>query len=505
MPDPQSHVDGSLISTKRDLPRTVGLLSAAGIMVGVTIGSGIYKTPAEIARAVDAPWQIVAAWLVGGLLSLFGALTYAELATMFPRSGGLYNFLYQGFGPRMSFIFGWTFMLITKPLAAAGIAVVFTEYLGALFGSGYEPWLASVVPFSSVLQDMLGDSWHNVMMVCLVIALLTWVNWLGMRQGSGFNLVLTIIKVACLGGIVGCAALYSLGVIGQSERAVAEVAQSATSSASTGLVMGVSMLALAPLLSAVLWTYDGWSDIGAVAGEVKEPQKNLPRIYLIGTLALIVIYLAVNVAYLSVLSLEEMRGSSAVASDAMVKMVGPVGAGVVTIFVLISTLGSTHASIMTGARVTFAQAQDGLLFSYLAKIHPTRQTPSTALWTQMALSCACAIFFKEFNNLAGGFVFTMWIFYGLGGIAMMRLRKKMPEAARAYRCWGYPFVPLLFIASAGAMTALQIYEAFKAPTPAEGIAPWIQICIFLGILAVGYPAYDIWRTVVLRIRSTRKV
>jgi len=423
---------------------------------------------------------------------------------MFPRSGGLYNFLYHGFGPRMSFIFGWTYMLITKPLAAAGIAVVFTEYLGALFGSGYEPWLSSVVPFSSVLKDMLGDSWHNIMMVCLVLAILTWINWLGMRLGSGFNLVLTIIKVTCLGGIVGCAALYWLGLIGQGEQqAIVEVAQSTTTPISTGLVVGVSMLALAPLLSAVLWTYDGWSDIGAIAGEVKEPQKNLPKIYLVGTLALIVIYLAVNVAYLSVLSLNEMRASSAVASDAMVRMVGPLGAGVVTIFVLLSTLGSTHASIMTGARVTFAQAQDGLLFSYLAKIHPTRQTPSTALWTQMTLSCACAVFFKEFNNLAGGFVFTMWIFYGLGGIAMMRLRQKMPDAARAYRCWGYPVIPLLFIASAAAMTCLQIYEAFTAPTPPNGIAPWIHICIFLGILAFGYPAYDLWRTISLRINSRR--
>jgi amino acid transporter len=472
----------------RDLPRTVGFLGAAGVMIGVTIGSGIYKTPAEIAKVVDAPWQLVAAWVVGGLLSLFGALTYAELASAFPRSGGLYNFLYQGLGPRVSFIFGWTYMLITKPLAAAGIAVVFAEYLGALAGPGYSAWMLAHVPGSGFFQMVIGDSWHHVLLVCVSLTVLTWINYLGMRLGSGVNLAMTIVKILCLVAIVLCALLVSLGVLTPAPVVLKSVES----------VSGVSLLALAPLMSSVLWTYDGWSDIGSIAGEVKEPRKNLPRIYLWGTVGLIVIYVAVNLAYLSAMSLAEMRGSEAVASDVMRRFLGPVGAGVVTLFVLLSTLGATHASVLTGARVTFAQAQDGLLFSFLGHVHPTRQTPDVALWSQLVLSCTCAVFFKQFDNLAGGFVFTMWIFYGLGGVAMMRLRTLRPDVERPYRCPGYPVVPLLFIASAVGMTFLQIKDAVTAPVVEGQMAPWLRTGIFLGVLVIGWPAYDLWKLLTRR-------
>lgn len=470
-------------SLRRDLPRTVGLWSAAGIMVGVTVGSGIYRTPAEIARYVDAPWQIIAAWLVGGLLSLFGALTYAELAVRFPRSGGLYNFLYQGLGPRVSFIFGWTYMLITKPLAAAGIAIVFAEYVAALAGPGYSAWLVSNVPGAGPLESILGDQWHNVTLVCIVLAVLTYINYLGMRLGSGVNLVLTIIKLLCLASIVFCAFAFANAF------PAAPLAVDQTPPAPSARPF---MLSLAPLLAAVLWTYDGWSDIGSIAGEVKEPSRNLPRIYILGTMALVVLYVVVNLAYLHVLPLEEMRASKAVASDVMLRAVGPIGASLVTIFVLISTLGATHASVLTGARVTFAQAQDGLLFRVLGRIDERRQTPAIALWSQLFLSCLCAISFQQFNNLASGFVFTMWIFYGLGGIAMLRLRKSLPANA-SYRCWGFPVIPLLFVLSAAAMTILHILNSFRAPIVPGELSPWLQTCIFLGILAIGWPAYDIWR------------
>lgn len=459
----------------QDLARTIGFWPAAGVMIGVTIGSGIYRTPADIARNVESSWQIILAWVLGGLLSLFGALTYTELAVMHPRSGGLYNFLGSGLGPRISFIFGWTYMLITKPLAAAGIAVVFAEYLGALAGPGYEPWLRANLPGGAFLQALLGNSWHNTLLVCLTLTILTYINYLGMRLGSYVNLALTIIKIACLAVIVILA--FTL-----------------TGRAHLPAVSTPAVLVLGPVLSSVLWTYDGWSDIGSIAGEVKDPQRNLPKIYFMGTLGLVLIYVIVNWAYLHVMSLEQMRGSTAVAGDVMTALLGPRGGAVVSAFVLISTLGATHASILTGARVTFAQAQDGLLFRFLGHIHPRHQTPDISLWTQLLMSCACALCFQQFNNLAGGFVFTMWIFYGLGGIAMMRLRRIAPDAPRPYRCWGYPLVPILFIASAAAMTFLQIYDSFRAPPTPDSIPPWAQTCIFLAVLAAGWPAYDLWQS-----------
>jgi len=475
------------VPAPRDLPRTIGFLPAAGVMIGVTVGSGIYSTPASIAQHLSSSWQVIAAWVVGGLLSFFGALTYAELAVMFPRSGGLYNFLYQGLGPRVSFIFGWTYMLITKPLAAAGICVIFADYLTALGGADLYPWLMQRVPGAPGLEAVFGDSWHKTLLVCGTLGVLTYINYLGMRLGSFVNLALTVIKIGCLLAIVALA--FALGGAPASPSVAAE-----TSAASAPVGPNPLLLAaLAPVLAAVLWTYDGWSDIGSIAGEVRDPTRNLPRIFLLGTLGLIVLYVLVNLAYLRVLPLEEMRGSKAVASDVMTRLIGPNGSAVVTAFVLLSTLGATHAAILTGARVTFAQAQDGLLFRFLGRIHPRHETPGVSLWVQFTMSCLCMIFLRQFESLAGGFVFTMWIFYGLGGIALFRLRKLLPDVPRPYRCWGYPVVPLLFIAAAAGMTVLQLWDSFTATVKEGEIPPYLRTCGYLAVLGAGWPAYALWK------------
>lgn len=472
-----------------DLPRTVGFLAAAGIMIGVAIGSGIYRTPASIAAYLDAPWQILAVWVAGGLLSLVGALTYAELAAAFPRSGGLYNFLYQGLGPRVAFVFGWTYMLITKPLAASGIAMVFGEYFLRVVGEGWHARLMGAVLAPEWLAQALSA---RVLVVCLSLSLLTYINYRGMRQASWLNFGITLIKVASLLFIVGLA--MALG--GGEAEAAAPVAREMPGGA--GLLAGV--LIIAPVMASVLWTYDGWADVGSIAGEVREPQRNLPRIFIAGTLGLTGLYLLVNWAFLRVLTPAEMAQSPAVAAEVMSRLVGPWGVTAVTVMVLISTLGATHASITTGARVTFAQAQDGLLFSVLGRVHPRHQTPHVSLWVQLTMSCVCAVFFGTFDDLAGGFVFTMWIFYGLGAIALLRLRRTRPDLARPYRCWGYPVVPLIFIACAAGMTALQIVDAVRTPAGSEpGAWPgWAKMTLFLGILGAGWPAHTLWERVMRR-------
>jgi amino acid transporter len=242
--------------------------------------------------------------------------------------------------------------------------------------------------------------------------------------------------------------------------------------------------ALTAVMSSVLWTYDGWSDVGSVAGEVREPQRNLPRVYLLGTLLLVVIYVAVNAAYHYVLSVPEMRGTERVASSVMTRLIGPAGGAIVTAMVLISTLGATHAAIITGARVTFAQAQDGLLFRFLGKVHPVHQTPHIALWTQCALSCVAVLFLRSFDKLADGFVFTMWIFYGLGGVAVIILRRRRPELERPFRVPGYPVVPVLFILAAVGMTTMEIITR-----------PWTMTVPWLMVLAAGWPAFWLWKRV----------
>ncbi len=446
----------------QDLPRTIGFVGALGIMLGVIIGSGIFRTPSDIAGQLNSPGLILVMWGVGGLLSLFGALTYTELAVVFPRSGGLYNFLYQGFGRPTAFVFGWTYMLISKPFAAGAITTIFAEYLhlneraaalaGAHLGVGHG----------------IDTTWTEPLTVCLMLIALTAFNVRGMRMGAGAGVVVTALKVLALAAICVVAVTVPGGSVANFEG---------------GPALRPFGLTIAPVMTSVLWTFDGWSDVGAVAGEVRQPQRTLPRVYLVGTLVAVALYVAINAAYMYVLPLETIRDSKSVAGDLMRTLLGPVGATILTAMVLLSTLGSTHASIITGARVTFAQAQDGLLFAFLGRVHPRYQTPAVALWTQCALSCTAVLFLRDFAALAGGFVFTIWIFYGLAAVAVIRLRFTRPELDRPYRVPGYPVVPLLFIAAAAGMTVLAMIES-----PLHTL-PWV------GVLAIGYPTYLVWERV----------
>jgi APA family basic amino acid/polyamine antiporter len=431
---------------QQDLPRTVGFIGGVGLLLGVIIGSGIYQTPAEIAGHLGSPTVILAMWVAGGVLSLFGALSYAELGAAFPRSGGIYSFLYQGFGAPLAFTFGWTYTLITKPFAASAIATIFAKYLG--------------------LNALLGGQWAEPVAVCVLLVVLTWINVRGVRLGAGAGVVLTTIKVLSLAAICFLAVLLPGGSV--ENFAPGESPQPLLTS-------------IAPVMMMVLWSYDGWSDVGAIAGEIKNPQRTLPRIYILGTGAAIAIYLAVNAAYLYVLPLEVMRISGGVATALMERLVGPGGALIVAGMVVVSTVGSTHASVLTGARVSFAQSQDGLLFRFLSRVHPRYRTPSVALWVQCGLSCTAVLLLQDFARLAGGFIFTMWIFYGLAAAAVIVLRIRRPQLERPYRCVGYPLVPGLFVLASATMTVLLIIDS-----PANTL-PW------LAVLAAGWPAYWLWK------------
>jgi len=441
-----------------DLPRRVGFWGAAAVMVGVMVGSGIFKTPSSIAQSLDSPALILLLWTAGGLLALCGALTYAELATMFPRSGGVYVFLREAYGRCVAFVFGWSYMLLVKPLAAGGIAVIFAESLNQLLGTALDPRA----------------------LTCAALAVLTAINVWGVRESTRLAMVLTGCKALALGAIVGLGVALFRG----------DGANLVPGPALT--VGGVSLVnAVVLAMTAVLWTYDGWSDVGAIAGEVERPSRTLPLIYLIGTAAVMALYLAVNAVFMWYVPLAEMRADArgTVAPIVMTRLLGPAGGVAVTVLVIVSTLGSTHGSIMTGARVTFAQARDGLLFRFLGHVSPRFETPAVALWIQLALSCTAVLFLGTFEKLAGGFVFTMWIFYGLAGAAIFILRARRPDAPRPYRCPGYPVIPAVFVLASLVMTILSI-----AQDPA-GTLPW------LGVLAAGVPAYFIWDALSRRAQS----
>lgn len=442
-----------------DLKRTIGFWGAVAVMIGVIIGSGIFKTPASISQQISSPALILGLWTLGGLICLAGALTLAELAAMFPASGGVYVFLREGYGPVPAFVFGWSYLLLIKPFAAGGIAFIFGESLNA----------------------MLGVSWDARVSTTVMLLSLTVINLLGVELATGVARVLTFVKFAALGAIVVLACVLANVTLG---------AFRTPASLSAGPVASPSLwAALAACMAGILWTYDGWADVGAIAGEVKEPQRQLPRIYVLGTLAVIGIYVLVNAAYMVVVPLDEMRSLAAanaklsVAAEVMQRLLGATGAVGILAVVVVSTLGSTHSSIMTGARVSYAQARDGLLFRFIGHVSPKFGTPDVSLIAQVVLSIVAVWGLGDFQSLAEGFVFTMWIFYGLAGAAIFVLRVRRPGVERPFRCPGYPVVPAVFVLSSLGMFVLAMKEDLKTNV------------VWLGVLAAGVPVYFVWRLV----------
>jgi APA family basic amino acid/polyamine antiporter len=441
-----------MTSMPGDLPRRIGFWGGSAIMIGIIIGSGIFQTPPSIAKEMGSPAAILAMWVVGGVLSFFGALVYAELATMFPRSGGMYVYLNEGFGSRVAFTFGWTYLLLTKPFAAAAISITFATHLNTL----------------------LGVSWSPPVIACVMAVVLTGVNVVTLQGSSVMAMILTSLKVLALAAIVALGAGMMKGSAANFAGVPAEKP---------------FWMACAPVMYMILWTYDGWADVSSVAGEVQEPSRNIPRILLMGTAVTIAIYVAVNAVYFSLVPVTEMKDLPTVAPVVMERLLGKAGAKVVVAMIVISTLGATHAAILTGARVTFAQAQDGLLFRFLGRVHPRFQTPHVSLWVQAALSCAAVLYLRRFKDLSEGYGFTLWIFHAMVAATVLVLRRRRPDLERSYKCWGYPWVPVVFIAVSVAMTA-----AYIANEPRTTL-PW------LGLLLLGVPAYSLWK----RLSKTAKM
>ena len=427
-----------------DLPRRIGFWGGSAIMVGIVIGSGIFQTPPSIAKELGSPGLILCLWVVGGILSLFGAFIYAELATMFPRSGGMYVYLNEGLGGRVAFTFGWTYLLLSKPFAAAAISITFATHVNALLGTSWSPYAIAMVS----------------------IAVLTTVNVVTVKGSSFMAIVLTSLKVLALAAIIALGILLTKGT--------------AANYAAVPLKKPLWM-ALAPVMYGILWTYDGWADVAAISGEVREPGRRLPRILLLGVSVTMLLYVAVNAVYFSLVPIREMADLDTVAPLVMERLLGRSGAIVVTAMIVISTLGAGHAAILTGARVTFAQAREGLLFRFLGRIHPKYETPDVSLWVQAVLSNLAILYLRRFKDLAEGYGFTIWIFHGLVAASVLILRSRRPDLERPYRCWGYPWVPVIFIVICAGMTVAYIANAPRTTLP------------WLAVLLLGIPAHALWQ------------
>lgn len=464
-----------------DLPRAVGFWGAAAVMIGIMIGGGIFGTPPDIARHLGSPMVAMLFWLAGGVLCLFGALAYAELATMFPRSGGIYVFLREAYGDGVAFTFGWMYLLVTKPAGAAGVTFLFAEHLNRLIGTTPDP------DHSGTALSLASGGLDPRLITMAALLLLTWINARGVVLSTRVAVGFTAAKFMALAAIV----VLALVVAGIFDPSKASVANFTADPAPLGL-----LAAIPAVMAGVLWTYDGWNDVGAISGEVTNPQRTLPRVFITGIASVTLIYLAVNAVYFWLIPLPEQRTlGSTIGPAILTHLLGPIGGTIMTALIVVSTLGSSHASVLANARVSFAQARDGLLFRQLGNIHPRFGTPHVSLWVGGIMGVVAAWFQGSFVALANTFVFTMWIFYAMAAAGVIVLRIRRPRVERPYRCPGYPVVPALFVLASLFMTVMSIVQDLeRTPAPGEP-APGMNTLPWLAILLAGWPVYMVWKRV----------
>jgi amino acid transporter len=413
MADPASAASVNRVSSA-PLPRKLGLWSAIGLVIGIVIGSGIFRSPATVARLVpDAP-MMLGVWVAGGLISLCGALSFAELAGSLPQTGGIYVFLREAWGRLPAFLFGWSQVVLIRAAALGGIAIVFGEYLLRSFG---------VDPVTHVFAARG--------LAAGAIAFAAIINIRGVSLGALVVNISTAAKYAALAVLV--AAAFVLG--GAHGASVAHL-QAAHAAVPAGQ-LGVALIA-------ALWAYDGFVDVSFAGGEVANPERNLPRAIILGTVAIIVIYLFVNAGYLYVIPVEQMGRSPLVAADTMAAIFGRAGVALVSVFVMISTFSSLNGITLAAPRIFFAMADDGLFFRKIAAVHPRYRTPHVAILLASALGIALVLS-RSFEALTAIFVLAIWPFYALSVAALYRLRRTRPELPRPYRVAGYPIVPAIFI------------------------------------------------------------
>jgi amino acid transporter len=428
------------------LPRSVSLFGAVMVLVGTTIGSGIFRVPATVAERVGDPGAFLLAWVLGGVLALFGALTLAELAAMFPRSGGVFAFLEEGVGRLPAFLFGWSQLVVIRAAALGAISTIFAEYLGRF---------VALTP-------------RQVQYVAAgVILTVGTLNYLGVRKAGALMNVATVAKYAALVLVVLLAFGSGAGSGGHFTPVLAGP-------------VPVSGITLA--LVSIMWAYDGWADLTYMAGEVRDPGRVLPRALVLGTVLIILIYVGVNAAYLYLVPIREMAGSPLIASTAVerIPLVGAAGSSVVAAVVMLSTFSSVNGSMMTSPRIFFAMADRGLFFRGVARVSPRFQSPSAAIWLAVGLGVTYVLF-HDFQQLADKFVLGIWPFYMLAVYGVFRLRRQRPGAERPYRTLGYPVVPIAFLLAA---TGMVVNALVREP---------LDTGITFGIIVAGVPAYALWR------------
>ena len=428
------------------LPRHLGLWSAVAVLIGSTIGSGIFRVPATVAGRLQYPGPVFLAWVIGGLIALFGALTLAELAGALPRSGGVFAYILEAFGPLPAFLFGWSELTVIRASALGAIATIFAEYLGRF-----------------ILLTPVQVRWVAAVAVVLVGLL----NYLGVNRAAVLMNLATVAKYAALAALVMLA--FTAG-------------QGGASHFSPAWGPGISMSLIATALIAIMWTYDGWADLSFIGGEVKNPGRTLPMALIVGTAGILLIYLLLNVAYVYLVPLSQMARSPLIAATAaeQIPLLGRSAGAAISAVVMLSCFSTLIGSMMTGPRIFFAMADRGLFFQSIARVSPRFNSPSVAIWLATGLGVVYVLL-NDFQQLADKFILGIWPFYALAVGAVFALRRARPDLPRPYRTWGYPVVPLLFLLASVGMVVNALWT-----DP-------INTGITFGIILAGVPAYFAWR------------
>jgi APA family basic amino acid/polyamine antiporter len=448
---------------RNDLIRRLGLFDSTMMMMGIVIGSGIFLTTGLMAQSVPSVSLILLVWILGGLLILAGALTYAELGVSLPEAGGQYVYLRAAYGPLYGFLFGWKMFLVNMTGSIAALGVAFAEYFGSFFPS----LSTQEVIFSTQIKGFTYSLSRGQIVAVAIIVILSAINYLGVGLGKNVQNVLTVIKIGTILVFVFLGYIFGKG-------ASVSLSLNPTGWSLTQLITGFGLAFVA-----VFWAFDGWNNINYVAGEIKDPKRNLKNALIMGTLGVTLLYFLTNIIYFLALPIEEMKGVVTVAEKASTSLFGETAAGLISAMILISILGALHGAIFVGPRVYYAMAKDGLFFKRVGQIHPRHQTPSYAILFQTIWGSLLALT-GTFEQLFTFAMFAGILFWVLAAAAIFTLRRKQPDLPRPYKTWGYPYVPLIFII---VLSGILMNTLIKKP--AESLTG-------LGLVAIGVPVYYMW-------------
>ena len=430
-----------------ELKRALTTFDLTMIAIGSTIGSGIFLTPSSIAQVLQTPFLIILAWVIGGLMALSGALTYAELGAMMPQAGGVYVYLTRAYGGLAGFLYGWAYFLVVNTGGIAALSIAFATYFG---------YFVPLDPVGIKLAAIAG------------LAVVTTINILGVKAGGLFSDIFTILKLGAIAGII-------VAGLGWGSGATLNFAPSGGSFPhSLGSALGIAMVG-------VLWSYGGWQHATFAAGEARDPGRSIPLAVLLGAGSVTVVYILTVVAYLFLLTPEQMAASPRLATDAIGVILGPAGAGFIAAAIFVSTFGTTGIYTLTAPRIYFAMAKDGVFFKKVAEIHTGFHTPMNAILIQSLWAGVLILLWGTFESLISYVVFTDWIFFGLAAASVFVFRRRTPGAERPYRTIGYPVTPLFFVAVSGWFVLNTLFEK-----PAQA---WAGI----GFLALGVPVFFYWK------------